>query len=336
MIITRTPFRMPLGGGGADLPSFYKKHGGFIFSASINKYMYVAVNRPLVDRLIRVKYSQSETVKSIDDLKHELVREALRLCGLKDQIEISSFADLPAGTGMGSSSSYLVGLLKALHELNRQAVGIQDLAEEACKIELEILRKPIGKQDQYLAALGGFAVLEIGKDGKVAARQAKLSADLIEELEYKCVLFYTHKQHDTIDILKDQSREAAVSESQVEKALLQIKDIGREILSDFEKGEAGNFGKLMHRHWRIKKTMSSKISGSDLDEIYDLALKNGAEGGKIMGSGGGGLFLFFVPQDHKKLKQAMQDKGLTHLPFNFDFEGSKVLLNFFTHTNGTS
>ncbi len=336
MIITRTPFRMPLGGGGTDLPSFYKKHGGFIFSATIDKYMYVAINRPLVDRLIRVKYSNSETVKSLDELKHELVREALRHCGIENQIEISSFADLPAGTGMGSSSAYLVGLLKALHALKREEVSMQDSAEEACHIEIDVLKKPIGKQDQYLAALGGLVVLEINRDGQVAARQAKLSPDLIEELEYKCVLFYTHKQHDSIDILKEQSKQAAISESQVEKALLEIKDVGREILSQFEQGQAANFGKLMHRHWQIKKTMSNKISDPWLDKVYDLALKSGAEGGKIMGSGGGGLFLFFTPNNRKQLRSAMQANGLTELPFNFDFEGSKVLLNFFTHTNGSN
>ena len=280
------------------------------------------------------KYSASETVKQLDELKHELAREALRHTAVNDQIEISSFADLPAGTGMGSSSSYLVGLLKALHELNREAVSATELAEQACQIELEILNKPIGKQDQYLAALGGFSVLEINQQGQVTARQAKLSPDLIEELEYKCVLFYTHKQHDTNDILKDQSAEAAVSQSNVEKALLEIKEIGREILTEFEKGNAVNFGKLMHKHWQVKKTMSNKISDPSLDEIYEYALKNGAEGGKIMGSGGGGLFLFFVPNGRKNFRDVIQKKGLTELPFNFDFEGSKVLLNFYQHRIG--
>lgn len=331
MIITRTPFRMPLGGGGTDLPSFYKKHGGFIFSASINKYVYVAINRPLIDKLIRVKYSHSETVKTLDEVKHELAREALRHSGFFDQIEISSFADLPSGTGMGSSSAYLVGLLKALHELKRQHVSLPELADLACTIELGILNKPIGKQDQYLAALGGFAVLEIAKDGQVSARQARLERDTIEELEYKCLLFYTHKQHDTIDILKEQSEKAALPESQVEKALLEIKDIGRQILAEFEKGEVKNFGKFMDRHWQAKKTMSTKISDPSLDAIYETALAKGAEGGKIMGSGGGGLFLFFTNQDHKALKSAMKEKGLTQLPFSFDFEGSKVLLNFHHH-----
>ena len=333
MIITRTPFRMPLGGGGTDLPGFYQKHGGFIFSASINKYIYISVNRPLVDRLIRVKYSNSETVASIDEVKHELAREALRHWGVKDQIEVSSIGDIPSGTGMGSSSAYLVGLLKALSVLKREAVESEKLADTACKIELDILKKPIGKQDQYLAALGGFTVLEIDKQGQVSARRAKLSSDLIEELEYKCVLFYTHKQHDTTNILKEQSAQAAIGESQVEKALLEIKDIGRQVLSEFEKGEAKNFGKLMHNHWQVKKTMSNKISDPWLDEVYDFALKNGAEGGKIMGSGGGGLFLFFAPTGRKELRSAMQAKGLTELPFNFDFEGSKVLLDFYQHGN---
>jgi D-glycero-alpha-D-manno-heptose-7-phosphate kinase len=325
---------MPIGGGGTDLPSFYKKHGGFIFSASIDKYMYVALNRPFVDKLIRVKYSVSETVKNLNELKHELAREALKFTGVNDQIEISSFADLPAGTGMGSSSSYLVGLLKGLNELNRKAVSIEELAEIACDIELNKLKKPIGKQDQYLAAMGGFAVLEIDREGNVNARQAKISSDLVEELEYKCILFYTHKQHDTNDILKDQSDQAAISQSSVEKALLEIKEIGREILSDFERGEAKNFGKLMHMHWQVKKTMSNKISDPQLDEIYAYALENGAEGGKIMGSGGGGLFLFYTPGDRKHLRDVMRSKGLTEMPFNFDFEGSKILLNFYQHKNG--
>lgn len=316
------------------MPGFYKKHGGFIFSATVNKYMYVALNRPLVDQLIRVKYSDSETVKNVSELKHELAREALRHCAIEKQIEISSFADIPAGTGMGSSSAYLVGLLKVLHELKREPVSMQELAEEACHIELEVLKKPIGKQDQYLAALGGFAVLEIDKQGKVLVRRAKLNSDLVEELEYKCVLFYTHKQHDTVNILKDQGEQAAVSESRVEKALLEIKDIGRQILSEFEAGEVKNFGKLMNKHWQIKKTMSAKISDPELDGIYDLALKNGAEGGKIMGSGGGGLFLFFVPEGRQGLRSVLQEKGLTELPFNFDFEGSKVLLNLHQHGNG--
>lgn len=334
MIITRTPFRMPIGGGGTDLPSFYKKHGGFIFSATINKYMYLALNRPMIDKLIRVKYSDSETVKSVEELKHELAREALKHTDVLEQIEISSFADLPAGTGMGSSSAYLVGLLKALNEINREVLTASELAELACKIELDVLKKPIGKQDQYLAALGGFAVLEISPDGKVEARQAKLSRDLIEELEYKCMLFYTHKQHSTVDILAHQSQQAAVSESQVEKALLKIKEIGRKILEDFENGKAENFGKLMHEHWETKKTMSNKISDPHLDRIYELARQNGAEGGKIMGSGGGGLFLFFVPGNRQKFKELMRKEGLTEMPFSFDFEGSKTLLNFHQHTNG--
>ncbi len=334
MIITRTPFRMPLGGGGTDLPNFYKKHGGFIFSASINKYIYVALNKPLVDKLIRVKYSTSETVVKLEELKHELAREALRHAGINDQIEISSFADLPAGTGMGSSSAYLIGLLKALYELNRDVISREELADLACKIELETLKKPIGKQDQYLASLGGFTVLNIDRDGVVKSRQANISSDLIEELEYKCVLFYTHKQHDTTDILKEQSENASISESQVEKALLEIKNIGVQILSEFENGDCSNFGKLMHKHWQAKKTMSAKISDPWMDEVYDLAMQNGAEGGKIMGSGGGGLFLFFVPNNRKEFRRVLSEKGLTELPFNYDFEGSKVLLNLYQHTNG--
>ncbi len=330
MIITQTPFRIPLGGGGTDLPGFYQKHGGYLLSATINKYMYITLNRPVLDRLIRLKYSESETVESPGALTHELAREALRFCGITDQIEITSFADIGEGTGMGSSGSYIVGLLKALHALKREAVGLQDLAEEACHIEIDILQKPVGKQDQYLAAFGGFVEMDIAPNGSVRVATIPISQDALEELHYKTVLFYTHQKHTTVDILQSQNQQAAVPESQVEKSLLRIKEIGRELAGEFKRGQVAHFGKFMDEHWQVKKQMSHKISDPRLDGLYELAKANGAEGGKIMGSGGGGLFMFFVPRERNKLKKALAEEGLTEMPYNFSSGGSKVLLDLYT------
>jgi D-glycero-alpha-D-manno-heptose-7-phosphate kinase len=334
MIITRTPFRVPFGGGGTDLPGFYKKHGGFIFSATIDKYMYITVNHRVLDKLILIKYFNSETVNSLDEVKHDRAREALRFMGIKDGIEVTSIADIAAGTGMGSSLAYLVGLLKALHVLKRQEINMRQLAEEASHIEMEVLKSPAGLQDQYLAAFGGFVEMDIATDGKVTISRPKISQDTVEELEYKVSFYYTNKFHDSHAILSEQNK-LAVTESQVERAMLNIKEIGKQIKTDMEKGDLANFGKLLHQHWEEKKKISTKMSDNELDAIYELALKNGAEGGKIMGSGGGGLFMFFSPQnsDKRKLKAAMEAKGLKQMNYNFDFEGAKVLLNIFQRSN---
>ena len=331
MIITRTPFRIPLGGGGTDLPPYYSKHGGFIFSVAINKYMYVAINRPIIDKLIRIKYSRTETVDSVDSIQHPLAREALKYFGFKDSIEIVSMADIPAGTGMGSSSAYLVGILKGLHAVKMNPVPLQELAEEACKIELDILKKPIGKQDQYLATFGGFTVMDIDKSGKVKVSQANLFQDTIDELEDKLVLYFTGVSRDTLSILGEQSSKAKDPQSEVIKSLTRIKEIGRQIKNDLGEGNLKNFGKLLDEHWNVKKRMSSKISDSKIDQIYDLAKRSGVSGGKIIGAGGGGFFLFYCEGDKKKLRNAMHEKGLLEMKFTFDFEGSKVLVDFLSN-----
>ncbi|HYV33773.1 MAG TPA: galactokinase [Candidatus Limnocylindria bacterium] len=334
MIITRTPFRVPFGGGGTDLPGFYKKHGGFIFSATIDKYMYISLNRLVLDKLVKIRYSKSETVASVREIQHDLAREALTFMGIENSIEITSFADIPSGTGMGSSLCYLVGLLKALHTLNRKEVDMQQLAEEASHIEMEILKSPIGKQDQYMAAFGGFLEMHIDKDGKVEVKRPKISQDTIDELEYKVSLYFTNKFHDSNDILKHQQEQIA-SDKEVEKAMLNIKDIGIQIKSEMEKGNLANFGKLLDQHWQEKKKISHKMSDNELNGLYSLAMANGAEGGKIMGSGGGGLFMFFTPNNDgkKKLKATLEAKGLKEMKYNFDFEGAKVLLNVFQRNN---
>ncbi len=326
MIITRTPFRIPLGGGGTDLPAFYQKHGGFLFSATIDKYLYIGLNKSAVENLIRVTHSDAEVANTLEEVKHDLARESLKAVQIPAQgMEIVSFADLPPGTGMGSSGSYIVGLLKALYAWQGKDIGPQDLAELAYHIEVDILNKPVGKQDQYLAAFGGFVEMEIEKNGKVEVRRPNFSQELISELEQKTLIFYTHQKHDTVSILQEQSEKAKISGSQTETAMLKIKDIGRQLKAEMEKGSIKNFGKLLHEHWLTKKTISAKMSDPWLDGLYDLALKNGAEGGKIMGSGGGGLFLFFVPKERESFIKIMQHAGMTQMPYKFSLEGAEVI-----------
>jgi len=334
MIITRTPFRVPLGGGGTDLPSYYSKYGGFIFSAAIDKYMFISINQPIVDDLIRLKYSRSETVTCVDEVQHEIVREALRHLGFKNAIEVISMADVPAGTGLGSSGAYTVGILNGLHTLRRESVTLQELAEEACRIEIDILKKPIGKHDQYLAAFGGLACLEIEKDGTVRVCSGKISHGIVDELEKNILLFFTGVSRDANEILSSQSKAAAEEDSQVVDTLHRIKEIGYQIKEALEEGNLAKFGYLLDKHWRTKKNLSRKISDSKIDRLYEKAKENGALGGKIMGAGGGGFFMFYCEEHRNRLRKAMAEEGLREMRYRFDFEGSKVLINLFNSRNG--
>jgi D-glycero-alpha-D-manno-heptose-7-phosphate kinase len=331
MIITRAPFRIPLGGGGTDLPSYYREHGGFLFSAGIDKYMYICVNQPIVDDLVRMKYSQTEIVNTVDEVQHELAREALRLLGFKNAIEIVSMADVPAGTGLGSSSCYLVGLLQALHTLKRDFVPLQALAEEACRIELETLGRPIGKQDQYLAAFGGLSVLDIARDGAVTVRNARVSRATIDDLEKNMLIFYTGQTRSTLDILAGQSRATEEKDPTVVESLHRIKAIGYRILEAFEAGDLTRFGQLLDEHWESKKRLSSKVSDPRLDGLYRLARENGALGGKITGAGGGGFFVFYCEDGAARLRRAMAQEGLREMRYRIDFEGTKVISNFLNY-----
>jgi len=331
MITTRTPFRLPLGGGGTDLPSYYSQYGGFIFSAGIDKYMFININQPVVDDLIRVKYSKSETVECVDEIQHELVRAALNHFGIKNAIEIVSMADVPAGTGLGSSSCYIVGLLHGLHVLKRNYVSLQELAEEACHIELNILKKPIGKQDQYLAAYGGLTVLDIEKDGTVHVRNARVDQATIDGLERNMLLFFTGISRSSLDILAAQSKAAERNEKEVVESLHKIKEIGYRVLEAIESGNLTDFGLLLDQHWQTKKNLSSKIADSRINELYEIARQNGAIGGKLMGAGGGGFFMFYVEDGHQKFRKVMAECGLREMRYHFDFEGTKVIANFLNY-----
>lgn len=327
MIITRTPFRLTLGGGGTDLPSFYREHGGFLLAVGIDKYMYLAINTPIVDDKIRVRYTNSELVDNVDQVEHTLAREALRHFGLATGIEIVSIADIPAGTGLGSSSCYMVGLLNGLHALTQRQATPWQLAEEACHIELDILKKPIGKQDQYMAAFGGLTTLEISPDGVVRAMPLSLGVDLVEALETNLLLFFTGETHDAAAILTHQDQSTKRRETSVVSSLLEIKDIGIEIRNSIVGGGLRRFGELLDIHWQAKKRLSSAISNPQIDAWYELAKYHGAIGGKISGAGGGGFLMLYCEERKAELREAMRRAGLRELHFRLEFEGSKVVFD---------
>lgn len=327
MIITRTPFRFTLGGGGTDLPAYYSKYGGFIFAAAINKYMFINLNRPVVDDLVRVKYSKSEKVEHRDDLQHDIAREALRMMDIENAVEIISMADVPAGTGLGSSSSYTIGLLNGLHSTKRSYIPLQDLAEEACDLEINRLGKPIGKQDQYMAAFGGLTVLDIDKEGTVQVRSANISDSTVDDLNRNLLMFYTNTSRSADQILSEQSKGAKEEKRDVVESMHYIKDIGYKILESVESGNITDVGLMFDKHWQYKKKISTKMSNPRFDKIYEIAKGNGALGGKISGAGGGGFFLFYVEEGHGKLRDAMKRSGLREMRYRFDFEGTKVLVN---------
>jgi D-glycero-alpha-D-manno-heptose-7-phosphate kinase len=321
-----------LGGGGTDLPSYYEKYGGFIFAMGIDKYMYVMTNPPTVDRKIRLHYSQSETVDHVSELRHELAREALRFHGIEDKFEISSMADLPAGTGVGSSGCYLVGLLTALHHYRRDYVSLQTLAEEACHIELNVLKKGIGKQDQYMAAYGGLTVLEIGTDGKVKVRSVELGSSSLAALVANTHIYYTGYLRNTLEMLTDQNEAMRSKEQpnhrQVAESLHRIKDLGYRILEAIERENFDAWGWMLDEHWQYKKRMSAKISLSVVDRLYEEGKASyGVLGGKIIGAGGGGFLMVYCPRNHTRLEQFMRSQGMPRLHYMVEPEGSKVVVN---------
>ena len=331
MIVTRTPFRVTLGGGGTDLPSYYSQHGGFIFAMGLDKYMYVVVNRPTVGRKLRLHYSQSEVVDHVSELRHELAREALRAHGIEDSFEVASIADLPAGTGLGSSSCYLVGLLNALHHDRRDYVPLQSLAEEACHIELDILKQPIGKQDQYMAVYGGLTILEIARDGTVAVRQLRPRSGGVADFVGSTHIYYTGSQRDAREVLHDQNvamqkNEASPDHARVSDSLNRIKDLGYRILDAIENANFDRWGELLDEHWQYKKRLSGKISLANVDQIYDEVRRRfGVLGGKIIGAGGGGFLMLYCPRQHRQLEQFMEEQGMPRMHYTIEPEGTKVV-----------
>ena len=327
MIITQTPLRVALGGGGTDLASYYSKFEGFWITAAINKYVYITLNDSF-DKEIRAHYSEIEVVNDINEITHPLIRESFKLTGLnKKGIEATSMADVPAGTGLGSSGSYTVGLLKALHAYKREHITTYNLAEEACNIEIGILNEPIGKQDQYAAAFGGINQYHADKNGKITVIPLQISNDTLFDLENNLLLFFTGYSRNSYDILSHQNNATKKDSQAMIENLNEIKKLGQECKEALESGNTLRFGELMNIHWQNKKKRSPGITNSEIDEWYNIAMQNGAVGGKLIGAGGGG-FLMFYAKNSDRLRAAMKKIGLRELRFKFDFEGSKIVMNY--------
>ena len=325
MIIARSPLRITLGGGGTDLPSYYVQREGFLIAAAIDKYVYVSVMRPFRPG-IYLKYSALEHVEQVADVRHPIIREALHLQDLATpQIEITTLADIPAGTGLGSSGSFTTALLKALYAQERRVIHSQELAELACHIEIDRLGEPIGKQDQFIAAHGGITCLTFHRDHRVSVQPLRISPGTLYDLEDNLLLFFTGFNRAAGSILSDQQRRSLAGDSNMLSNLDEVKLLGLRSRDALEQGDLTHFGELLHEQWEYKRRRSESMSNPQIDAWYSLALNNGAVGGKLVGAGGGG-FLMFYAADRSRLRQAMREAGLEEVRFRFDFEGTKVVL----------
>lgn len=324
MIIVRSPLRITLGGGGTDLPSYYREHGGFLVAAAIDKYVYITLHKSFQPGYI-IKYSELERVNRVSDIRHPIVRTAIELVGADDRIEIASMADIPAGTGLGSSGSFTTALLRALHTRQRNVISPYSLAEQACHIEIDLLQEPVGKQDQFIAAYGGVTCFEFNKDDTVAVAPAALNHEVLDSLEDGLCLFFTGYSRSASAILKLQDDKTLAKDSSVIDNLHYIKELGRRSHAALLQGDLLRFAALMDEHWQQKKKRSFGMSNTRIDEWYEIAMRNGALGGKLIGAGGGG-FLMFYTENKRRLLRAMLEHGLEEVRFRFDFEGSKTMI----------
>jgi D-glycero-alpha-D-manno-heptose-7-phosphate kinase len=325
MIITRSPLRVTLGGGGTDLPSYYETHGGFLIAAAIDRYVYITIHDTFQQEFI-IKYSRLERVNSIGAIEHPIIREALQLTEIEEKgsLEVTSMADIPAGTGLGSSGSFTTALLKALHAHQKHLIHPQELAEQACDIEINRLREPVGKQDQYIAAFGGITCFEFAKDGKVRAWPLRISEEMRYNLEDNLLLFFTGYSRSASTVLKEQNDRSKTMDPDMLANLHFVKELAVESQQALEAGNLREFANLMNVHWQNKKKRSNNMSNSHINDLYDVAMANGALGGKLIGAGGGG-FLMFYSEEKTKLRHVMREQGLKEVRFKFDFEGTKLL-----------
>jgi D-glycero-alpha-D-manno-heptose-7-phosphate kinase len=324
VLISRTPLRISLGGGGTDLPSYYSRRGGFVVSAAIDRYVYIAINRTFTDDYF-LKYSALERVKAVDEIQHPIIQNALQLHPVGPGLEIVSVADIPAGTGLGSSGSFTVGLLRALHGFKREPVTHGDLAEEAAHIEIDLLQEPAGKQDQYIASFGGLTCFEFREDGSVHVSPLSISTATMHDLDEHLLMFFTGYSRSASKLLGEQRRKTESDDAEMIANLDRIKHIGHETCSALEAGDTGRFAELMHEHWLHKKERSPGMSNEELNGWYDLAIENGALGGKLVGAGGGGFLLFYT-REQTRLRQAMSAAGLTEVRFSFDHDGCALIV----------
>jgi D-glycero-alpha-D-manno-heptose-7-phosphate kinase len=326
LIITRTPLRISIGGGGTDLPSYYERNGGMVISAAINKYVYIAVNRTFTDDYF-IKYSELERATDVSEIRHPIVREALQMHSVGPSLELVSLADIPAGTGLGSSGTFTVGLLRALYALKREHVSAGALAEEACHIEIERLGRAVGKQDQYIAAFGGLTCFDFATDGRVHVSPLAISQQTLHDLEEHLLLFFTGYSRQAEALLEHQKTQSEKGDSSMIQNLDNVVRVGAEVKAALEAGDTGHFADLMHEHWEIKRARLTASSGNQDAEInrwYELGRASGARGGKLVGAGGGGFLLFYA-EDPAKLREAMAAENLHEVRFAFDHDGSTVV-----------
>lgn len=327
MIISRTPFRFTLGGGGTDIPSFYQNHGGFVISMAIDKYIYITLKPDKIDKQFKIRYSQIEIADKIQDLKHNRARESLNIVRglLSDGMEINTCADISSNSGLGSSGSFLVGLLNGLFTYSKMNNSPECLADNACNIEINILKEPVGKQDQYIAAYGGIRVLDISKDGNVNVSSVNISNSNMNLFLSKIHVYNTNIKRNASEVLSDQQKLSGNSEEMLKR----IKEYGYKTLEILESGNFDQYGLLLDDHWKAKKNLSSKINIENIDKVYDDCKNNfGVLGGKLIGAGGGGFFMMYVPEEHKKVEDYMFNLGYNRLSYNVDYSGSRILGNF--------
>jgi D-glycero-alpha-D-manno-heptose-7-phosphate kinase len=324
MILSKAPVRLSMGGGGTDLHSYYSEYEGFLLAAAINKSVYILLNKRFENNF-RLSYSKTEIVENISDIEHPIFREALKYLDLKNKVELVSVADVPSNCGLGTSSSFTVALLNALYTYKRDYVTIDKLAESACHIEINVLKEPIGKQDQYVSAYGGFNAYYFHKDGKVTVEPVNIKDEHLMELQSNIFLFYLKKTRSASNVLTEQNNRSKEKDKNTLERLHKIKEIGMYTKKVLEAGKIDEFGEILHNHWLTKKGLSDKVSDGFIDEVYDTALKNGALGGKVVGAGGGGFLMLYCPQNKPRLIEAMKKMGLTPTWFNFEFEGAKKI-----------
>jgi D-glycero-alpha-D-manno-heptose-7-phosphate kinase len=327
MILSTAPMRITLGGGGTDLKSYYSKYGGFLIAGGINKYCTIVANRRFFET-IRISYSEMENVNCIDEIKHRIFKTTLEFMDVKEGIELHSIADIPTRSGLGASSTFTVALLNALHTYKKDYINQKQLADEACHVEIDLLGEPIGKQDQYMAAFGGLTCLTFCEDASVHVEPLRVKDDVVDQLESNLLLFFTGKERDASEILAEQDEKTKIEDTEIINNLHMVKDIGLQTRKYLEAGHVNMLGELLHAHWEIKKKRSKNMSDPFIDECYELARKNGALGGKLVGAGGGGFLMFYCVNHHKsELIEAMQNRGLKWERFHFDFGGAKILVN---------
>lgn len=324
MIITRTPLRISLGGGGTDLPSYYSRYGGMVVSAAINRYIYVGINRTFTDDYF-IKYAEMERRKSVEEISHPIIREALRAHPIGPALELVSMADIPAGTGLGSSGSFTVGLLRAIYAFEREHVASRHLAEEACDIEITRLGRTVGKQDQYIAAFGGLSCLEFDTQGRVTVSPLRIPAAALHDLEERLLLFFTGYSRSAEGQLREQHERSTAGDEAMLASLGDVAAIGHRVRETLEAGDTHAFAALLHEHWLGKRRRSSGMSSPAIDHWYEVGMANGALGGKLVGAGGGGFLLFYA-DDTQSLRAAMEREGLGEVHFSFDLDGSTVIV----------